>query len=446
MLYAKKKTMGGGGIKASDFADHINSLRTKSNISSYPIVVNSAKGATITATQGDVTISSVIDASGTTVLWVPTAGTWNVVASKGSYTSPVTEVEINCDANLVEPYSILTPEIKLREGGYNGAAITLGNKMFIAGGYEGTYTRDSRYLDVVDTDLVIYHEVGNFEKRHSSTAQYVGDKVAFVGGTSISGIGLSNVDVYDENLSRITIITISNNSLQQRDNPNGLGPLGDMVIVAGGKLSVNDAPTNIVENISADLTYSRITSLIQARTSIGTATTSELGYFVGGDKVRYNGGETRSCDQVETYDNELTKNVQNSLEISQFNCYGFTINDIAIFISGYTGDNWLYEVFTYQESTKKIVDPLSFPRVSKNITTIHNKGYILGGNTPGSPDVIDIIETYDENLTHSLFQLDIPPINNRMCTSHESGIILLAGGYNGSTIASNKIDVIRVNI
>ncbi|MBD5585112.1 MAG: hypothetical protein HDQ88_08515 [Clostridia bacterium] len=93
-------------IQAATFAQRIRDIRTKNNISDFPLIIHSAKGAVITATQGDVSLSTTIDSSGTGILWLPTEGEWEVKATKGSYTSPVTIVEIHGRATLESPKEV----------------------------------------------------------------------------------------------------------------------------------------------------------------------------------------------------------------------------------------------------------------------------------------------------------------------------------------------------
>ena len=94
-------------IQAATFAQRIRDIRTKSNISDFPLIIHSARGAVITATQGDVSLSTTIDSSGSGVLWLPTEGEWEVKATKGSYTSPTQTITINGSANLLEPVSLM---------------------------------------------------------------------------------------------------------------------------------------------------------------------------------------------------------------------------------------------------------------------------------------------------------------------------------------------------
>lgn len=48
------------GISPSDFAQRINDLNTKNNCNKFPLVVNSVRGATITAVQDTTTVTEVI--------------------------------------------------------------------------------------------------------------------------------------------------------------------------------------------------------------------------------------------------------------------------------------------------------------------------------------------------------------------------------------------------
>ncbi|MBD5585114.1 MAG: hypothetical protein HDQ88_08525 [Clostridia bacterium] len=405
----REKEPSEGDIKASDFPDRITGLRTKNNISSYPLLIHCVKGATITATQGDTVISKVMGGGGVETLWLPESGIWNVVAQKGSYTSPITEIELSGDVTLKEKLIDLIPNAvePLTTARRAIAGASIGYYAIFAGGYspeiDETFAYDS-LLTKVDTPLLS-------DKRAYIMSASNPSYAVFAGGILYDCV--ANVEGYDSNLTKK-----AGTNLRSARRWGGSTGVGDVAIFGGGTLSgypltatsnVDSYNSNMTRSVGSLSSVRCVLDFVNPATSIGDYGLIGCGWISSSNTV----------DTLDAFTETLTRKAAPVLSAKSSQTSACSSTNYAMFQIS-TG------LTVYNANLTKSNGPrLSCSGNSRIGVSLNGNGIFFGGN--GSEDQKLMAELIDPNLTKKVLS-NMTTGGTELSAATTGSYAIIAGG------------------
>lgn len=162
-------------ISPNNFAEEISSIPTSSSDYSVPVEVTADNGALITATlQGDTSVTAsttIVDTKNS--VFLPQAGTWNIIASKDGVTKgPLTVIVNKTPPLFFNLKSRLPAEYKeieyIETNGQNNCLVNVGANFYVGNNYNVRYQADILLLEPATTGCLI----GNEYYSSSSTNGY----------------------------------------------------------------------------------------------------------------------------------------------------------------------------------------------------------------------------------------------------------------------------------
>ena len=180
-------------------------------------------------------------------------------------------------------------------------------------------------IDAYNGDLVLTTIVLDTVKIHGGGTS-IGNKALFAGGAVSGGAYTTEIDVYNENLVKLTsaelstgltgIFSVSNNSY---------------AIFAGGG-TASDTTVNTVEAFDVNLVKTTATSLKEKKYRGATAKLGEYAMIAGGATKVSTGNES---DLVEVFNDKLVKTIEGKLQYKTRYNAGATAGDkYAVFAGG----------------------------------------------------------------------------------------------------------------
>ncbi len=299
-------------------------------------------------------------------------------------------------------------------------SVTLGNKAYFAGGYNGTTC--SSLVEVYDLTTGTWSTAGNLSVARELLlgTTTCGSKIFFAGGYNLN-VSLNTVDVFDTSTQQWTVEQLS----AERFSIASVS-YGSKVLFAGGvQVGTSTARVDIVDIYDIATDVWSIDHLSVAREGIAAAVVGDLAIFAGG---LINGGQYGGSNRVDIYN--FTTNTWSIDSLSQARGYAsaVTIGNKVIIAGGATSVNHptdrvdIYDASTGTWSTTNI----SHPRCGANIgANLNGKAFFAGGgnfkgngfNNPSS--VVDIYDPVTGNwsvdsLMHPLVGHSVAGVGNKL--------------------------------
>lgn len=347
-----------------------------------PLVVTVASGATVTAQNGDTTLTAV--SNGTATIMLTTSGEWTVFAElNGEKTnSVVIDVRDSYSASLY--FSPLIPVESVTSLSFSTpslAATSIGNYALFGGGQFGTTSTFYSSVNSFDENLTREIQTSLSRAREKLAATSVGNYALFGGGNGYSIRDIYNiVDAFNSELvhSSPTGLSVARSLLASAH-------IGSYAIFAGGSkraITGSDYNLNTVDAYNSSLTRTIPTALSVARGKLVGTNNANYAIFAG------------PGDDVDAYNRSLTHTIPSQLRISGNECAGTPIGEYALFAGNSSGMADAYD----SELTR-----ISAPNISNGgqsgATTLQNYAIFAGGDRIGTSSPTDAVNVYDENLT-----------------------------------------------
>lgn len=313
--------------------------------------------------------------------YVGAAGNKIVFAGGGYYTSPgYGWVASNVDIYDISSKSWTTaPFSQAREG---MAVVSIGNKIFFAGGGTCLGMFGNGLLDLVYDNVDIYDAATNTwtfaqlsQPRTYMAAAAVGNKVFFAGGMGEDYEISNKVDIYDLTTSSWSVATLS----EPRVDPRAV-TVGDKIYIAGGYTDYN-SPSSKVDIYNASTNRWSISGLQELSGGVSGVVKGNEIYWAG--QVVSQNTKMGKVEIWNTANNSITTHC---LSYSRYAPVGVVRNnEVAFFVDNGWWDDFaiisnqfeIYNTETRQWSLGKL--PLSL--ASPAIININNDIYIGGGKT-----------------------------------------------------------------
>lgn len=354
---------------------------------SVPLTVTVDSGATVTAVNGDTTLTAT-SVNGQANFILPNGGSWTVSAKieNSESNSVIVEVQGNYGAVLRFPtgelnyYGIITPLSVARS--YPASATVGGYALFAGGRIATSGASISSVVDTYDNFLAHSTTSSLSTSRYRIGSTTIGDYALFVGGYVASQV--PNVDSYDNSLTHVT----------QSSLPTAMYSLegatvGEYALFAGG------FPTSSQINYAYNESLTRTTFASLSQEKYGIAGASILNYALFGGGMYYVTSRWVESDTVDSYNESLTRGTVMTLSEARRELSATTVGDYVLFAGGYAG-GYSSTVDAYDTSlTRTTPTPLSF--TDSDIGATQNNGYAIFAN--GSN-----VNAYDNFLTRTIPQ------------------------------------------
>lgn len=385
-----------------------------------PLTITVDSGVTVTAINGDTTLTAV--SNGTAQFILPKGGTWTITATKDGETAVTTVTvqesytgELEFIAGEVVYYGTATNIM----AAYYIAGTHVGDYAIFAGGsidggftYSSTnavYTFNSS-LTRGTADSLPYNQTGALGANFSDHALIIGGS-AYRSSTRIE---YHEIVSYDISLTRTLLEAISQSYVYgaQTGNiflvskPTSIEAYLDELLtfheIESIRLSSIDGGIDIgayalfyngleVIAIDSSLTQQNLANLTIQRNFSSIAQNGAYALFAGG----YYSSTTYST--VEAYDYSLTQTIAPSLTSVGANLVGGRLGDFAVFSCCYPSSTNYTDVYD-TSLTRESKDPLSSQRF---YTAVANTGnYLLyGGGRNNNYDYFSTVDVYQLNIT-----------------------------------------------
>ena len=317
---------------------------------SAPLIVTVDAGATVTAKNGDITLTEISD--GTAEFILTSGGDWLIQATLNDLSSNTVTIHVQAEYTTeltLEAKSV----IKLDSISLNSSSYGYGN----------------------------------------SSAASISNHALFAGGDYAVGNGASQrffdtVYCIDESLTRSTITSLPSGKgmVSGGENSNYAGFFG------GRSTASNSLATACSYDIS--LTQSELDNLSNGTRQPRTATFNGNICVIPG----LHGGAN-----INVYD--LSKTHTTPAQMSSYKQYGALASTTGyLLIGGGYYNSYLDSVESFDSSfIRAEIDPLSTPR--SNLCGVSFAGKVLfAGGTSGTSQYSDVVDIYDESLTHTIGQ------------------------------------------
>lgn len=283
------------------------------------------------------------------------------------------------------------------------------------------------YVDAYDNSLThsYLNDLSNAKSNLAATT--VGNYALFAGGGQ-ENLYYSSVDAYSISLVHSNPTSLSNSKIR-----GGATAIGNYALFAGGR-SLSSV-LNIVDAYDTSLVRSSSAVLSQARGDLAATSIENYALFGGGSDFNDD-----YSNVIDIYNSSLTKLTSINLSQSRSELTATSINNYALFGGGYFKDTNNDRVNSdivdaYDSSlTHTLLTSLSGARAPV-ATTINGYGIFAGGGITDSignitieSGISDIVDSYDESLTHTLLMnLSIP--TGFLAATSVGDYALFGGGY-----------------
>lgn len=385
-----------------------------------PLTITVDPGVTVTAINGDTTLTAV--SNGTAQFILPKGGTWTITATKDGETA-VTTVTVQ------ESY---TGELEFIAGEvvYYGTATNIMAAYYIAGTHVGDYAifaggsidggstySSTNAVYAFNSSLTRSTADSLPYNQYQSLGANFADHALIIGGAayrSSTPINPHEIISYDISLTRTLLESVSQSyingsqagSIFLISDSNSIDAYLDELLtfheiekillssISGGiDIGAYALFYNGLEVIAIDssLTQQNLANLTVQRNNIGAAQNGAYALFAGGyySSTNYN--------TVEAYDYSLTQTIAPSLTSVGSRLVGGRLGDFAVFSCCYPSSTNYTDVYD-TSLTRESKDPLSSQRF---YTAVANTGnYLLyGGGRNNSYDYFATVDVYQLNIT-----------------------------------------------
>lgn len=391
---------------------------------SVPLVVSVEPGAVVTAINGEITVSAVVDESGSATLLLPAPGVYKVRAEKGELFSASQAITVSgMEAVLTLAAGVLVYHKTgdpLSDYAQFPSGLTLGNHALIAGGQRSA-SSFSKNVYAYDEDLV----------RKALTDLSTG--ASQMGAARVGGYGLFAGGQYNYTSSSNPTATVyAYNTALTRSLPAAISPARRFLCgVSGSKFAflAGGFPTNTTGSFSNAVDAYDDELIHTAPEKMTRMRGQPSGAKVGG-YVLIAGNHT----SVEVYDeNQTHLALDVELSSSRYAMGSAEVGGYALFAGGYSN---AVDAFDH-ELTRVTLEPgLSVVRSLPAGCTLEMYALFGGGSTEEAA-----IDAFDENLTRT-----IGPSLSQARASLTGAVVgkfaIFAGGYNRTYL--NTVDIITV--
>ena len=385
-----------------------------------PLTITVDSGVTVTAINGDTTLTAV--SNGTAQFILPKGGTWTITATKDGETA-VTTVTVQ------ESY---TGELEFIAGEvvYYGTATNIMAAYYIAGTHVGDYAifaggsidggstySSTNAVYAFNSSLTRSTADSLPYNQYQSLGTNFADHALIIGGAayrSSTTINPHEIISYDISLTRTLLESVSQSyingsqagSIFLISDSNSIDAYLDELLtfheiekillssISGGiDIGAYALFYNGLEVIAIDssLTQQNLANLTVQRNNIGAAQNGAYALFAGGYYSSTN------YSTVEAYDYSLTQTIAPSLTSVGSRLVGGRLGDFAVFSCCYPSSTNYTDVYD-TSLTRESKDPLSSQRF---YTAVANTGnYLLyGGGRNNSYDYFATVDVYQLNIT-----------------------------------------------
>ena len=386
---------------------------------SLPPVRQGTKGATVTAINGDTTLTAT-SVDGTATLTLTRSGDWTVSAAWDGETSNsvVITIPTSYDAWLQFSPVIRVPEVTAIYSRSCVSAAVVGEYALIAGGRSSSSSGAYNIVQSYDTALTLRTETPLGNARFNIAGGSIGRHAVFAGGDSSNSTAHYDVDAYDDALSHTLPTELSENRTELAATT-----IGNYLLFGGG----NNGRTTSYSDVDAynlSLTRTTPSNLSEARGSLAATTVGGYALFGGGASY-----ENSHSVTVDAYNSSLTRTTATQLRGGGERITATTAGEYALF----GGGNWKSGsaiVDAYDLSLTRIpVTDLSAQKWGASAVTLEEYAMFCGGAS--SSRELDTIDMYDSSLTRiSPSPAPLSAARQGAGAAHIGDYALLAGGGN----------------
>lgn len=316
------------------------------------------------------------------------------------------------------------------------ASTTLGDYALFGGGYSHSSVDT---VEVYNKNLTRSTITSLSHIRCELDATTVGNYALFGGGWDDS-YRSNVVDAYDSNLVRSTAL-----SLNIEASLLSATTVGNYAIFAGGYLDLG-YDSDVTTAYNTNLTRLSPASLyLDAREKLSSTSVGNYALFGGGYCLQNN----RGSKQVDAYDSNLTHNFSHSLIMGRWSLSATTLGNYALFGCG----RFAYGASPYCGNMESFDNNLTRSEVSSGAvyeeyaaTTLGDYALFAGGVYATSGQLPERenytgVDVYDKNtVLHYNFAPDIGLGRERLSASTIGKYALFAGGRIGADNAKNYVD------
>lgn len=309
-----------------------------------------------------------------------------------------------------------------------------GNLIMYAGGQSSGIAfppEDESIVDIYNTTTNTWSIASLSEARYGISTITVGSKIFFAGGiTNFSSSSV--VDIYDINTN-----TWSVSSLSSPRGDMACAKVGNKVLFAGGRTR-SGSKSNRVDIYDLNTELWSIATLSESRTSMSAVTVNNKVYFAGG-----NNGVLAS-NRIDIFDNETNSWSTDNLQLGRSSFSAITINNKIYWAGGFKGYNnnynpldttcsvEIFDVITGTSSTNNLHIPSAWHFTSRQCAVKNNK--ILFPNLLGN----EYFDMYDLNTnTWSIGKLPRGSYSGENITNVNNKLIYLSYNDNDWPISEN---------
>jgi hypothetical protein len=317
----------------------------------------------------------------------------------------------------------------LSEPKFDVSSTSLGTKVYIAGGDNGTSAvHDVEVYDIAteDWDTILSLSVG----RSYPSCAAAGSKVFFAGGLDwYTSAVFSEVDIWDTELKMWDYQQLS---LPRFSICAAAG--GNKVLFAGGVNLVMNITYDVVDIYDISTGTWTVAHLSEPRSAMAHAVVGDLAFFAGGIVIET--GEI--SNRVDIYRFSTGTWTTDSLSVGRCFLAGAAAGGKMLFAGGTTASDErtdivdIYDTATGTWETSNLSVPRSF--IYDNATTVCGNAYFVGGgdltiNGFYWTTIYDVIDIYDGDVNQwTVDNLTLPSIN--FTVAGIDNYLVKAGGQN----------------
>lgn len=306
-------------------------------------------------------------------------------------------------------------------------AVSLGDKVYIAGGARLSALDPSAIVDIYDFSTEKWTTDKLSVAREMPAAVCCGSKVFFAGGINFINLKhFADVDIYDTKTKQWTKAQLSKSRFSI-----AAVSYKNQVLFAGGSDLLNDSALSVIDIYNMETNKWTTASLSEGR--------SAMGFAVSGSKAVFAGGFTHTSvsGKVDIYDFEKGTWTTASLSLPRGFLTATAVGNKIIIAGGITANNLptdrvdIYDVVTDKWTTSNLSVARAFV---DNAATACGKAFFAGGGKINLENVqwdmvSEVVDIYDpETEKWSIEKLRNPITNHNVtsCLNH----ILVIGGTN----------------
>lgn len=386
-----------------------------------PLTITVDSGVTVTAINGDTTLTAV--SNGTAQFILPKGGTWTITATKDGETAVTTVTvqesytgELEFIAGEVIYYGVATNIM----AAYDIAGTNVGDYAVFAGGHtDGGYTYSSTNIVYVFDSSLTRSKADNlpYNQQNPLGANFSGHAL-IIGGSAYNGsngINPHEIVSYDSSLTR-TLLESTYSTYKIGAQAGNIfltcSTSGRLRYYLDESLTLHEIDIDTISSIDggtgigayalfcngseavafdSSLTQQNLANLTVQRNNVGVVQNGVYAILAGGDN------SSTYYNTVEAYDYSLTQTIAPSLTNVGSRIIGGRLGDFAVLSCCYPSSTNYIDVYD-TSLTRESKDPLSSQRF---YTAVANTGnYLLyGGGRNNAYDYFSIVDVYQLNIT-----------------------------------------------